>query len=160
MSDEAFLFSTTAEALMDLPVGEALKEGKKPECVSYAEVFLKRAAAAETAGDDGVARAWGLLAHLCRVALRPSEPNEPFRPMREEPGGRTMVPGDMDEESAAAVRELGFAATDGELGARLVPLPMHSTSGACRPYRARRQWHLPTGQGPCRRCARRSGCGR
>lgn len=30
-----------------------------------------------------------------------------------------MIPGDIDERSAAAVRELGFATTDGELSARL-----------------------------------------
>ena len=120
MKDEAFAFSTTAEVLMVLPVGEALTESGKQECPDYAEVFLARARVAEEAGDGEVARAWVLLAHLCRVALRPGEPNEPFRPLWEEPGGRTMVPGDMDEESAAAVRQLGFAVTDGELRARLL----------------------------------------
>ena len=120
MKDEAFAFSTTAEVLMVLPVGEALTESGRQECPDYAEVFLARARVAEEAGDGEVARAWGLLAHLCRVALRPGEPNEPFRPLWEEPGGRTMVPGDMDEESAAAVRQLGFAVTDGELRARLL----------------------------------------
>ena len=122
MKDEAFAFSTTAEVLMVLPVGEALTESGRQECPDYAEVFLARARVAEEAGDGEVARAWGLLAHLCRVALRPGEPNEPFRPLWEEPGGRTMVPGDMDEESAAAVRQLGFAVTDGELRARLLDL--------------------------------------
>ena len=122
MKDEAFAFSTTAEVLMVLPVGEALTESGSQECPDYAEVFLARARVAEEAGNGEVARAWGLLAHLCRVALRPREPNEPFRPLWDEPGGRTMVPGDMDEESAAAVRQLGFAVTDGELRARLLDL--------------------------------------
>ena len=120
MKDEAFSFSTTAEVLIILPVGEALTESGKQECPDYAEVFLARARVAEEAGNGEVARAWALLAHLCRVALRPGEPNEPFRPVWEEPGGRTMVPGDMDEESSAAVRQLGFAVTDGELRARLL----------------------------------------
>ena len=44
----------------------------------------------------------------------------PFARCGKEPGGRTMVPGDMDEESSAAVRQLGFAVTDGELRARLL----------------------------------------
>lgn len=116
MSDEVFPFHTTAKTLLGLPVGEALKEADKPECLSYAKVFFKRAEAAETAGDDGIARAWGLLAHLCQVALMPSEPNEPFRPMW------TMDLGDMDEESAAAVRQFGLAVKDGELRARLLDM--------------------------------------
>ena len=120
MSEETFVFSTTTEVLMGLPVGEALKESTKPECLTYAHVFLERAGTAEAAGSDEIAGGWALLAQLCRVALWPSEPNVPFRPMWEEPAGRTMVPGDMDEGSAAAVRELGFATDDGELSARLL----------------------------------------
>ena len=120
MSDEMFPFSTSAEVLMALPVGEALKESRKPECPAYGDVFLERAGAAGAAGDSGVARAWALLAHLCRVTLKASEPNEPFGPVWEEPGGRTIVPGDMDEGSAAAVRQLGFDETDAELRSRLL----------------------------------------
>ena len=37
-----------------------------------------------------------------------------------------MVPGDMDEERAAAVRQLGFAATDGELRAQLLDVTWNS----------------------------------
>ena len=120
MSEEEFVFSTTTEVLMGLRVGEALKESTKPECLAYADVFLERAGKAEATGSDEIARGWVLLAQLCRVALWPSEPNMPFRPRWEEPGGRTMIPGDIDEASAAAVRELGFATTDGELSARLL----------------------------------------
>ena len=117
MSDDAFAYSTTTEALLGLAVGEAVKKSKKPECPAYSDVFFERTRAA---GDNGTARAWALLANLCWVALAPSEPNEPFRPRWEESGGRTMVPGDMDEKSAAAVRQLGFAVTDDELRARLL----------------------------------------
>ena len=120
MSEEAFAFATTTEVLTDIPVGEALKESTKPECPAYANVFLERARTADVAGNHDAARAWTLLAHLSQVALRPSEPNEPFRPMWEDPGGRTMVPRDMDEETAAAVRHFGFAAKDVELRARLL----------------------------------------
>ena len=120
MSQEAFQFSTTTEVLTGLPVGEALKESAKPECLAYADVFLKRAGIDEAADSHEIATGWALLAHLCRVTLWPSEPNVPFRPRWKDPGGPTMVPGDMDEGSAAAVRELGFATTDGELSARLL----------------------------------------
>ena len=120
MSEEEFVSSSTVEVLKGLPVGEALKESKKAECSAYADVFLERAKESRAVGDEEVARAWTILADLCQVALRPGEPNEPFRPMWEDPGGRTMVPGDMDRESAAAVRQLGLAANDGELRARLL----------------------------------------
>ena len=120
MNEEEFVFSTTTEVLMGLPVGEALKESTKPECLTYADVFHDRARIAETDGSDEIARGWALLAHLCQVTLWPSEPNVPFRPRWEEPSGRTMIPGDIDESSAAAVRELGFATTDSELSARLL----------------------------------------
>ena len=114
------MFATTAEVLMGLRVGEALGESQKPECPSYANVFIERAEMADVVGNHEVAKAWALLGHLCRVALRPSEPNQPFRPMREEPGGRTMVPRDMNAESAAAVHQLGLSASDPELRARLL----------------------------------------
>ena len=120
MSEEAFANSTTVELLLALPVGDALKESVKAECPAYTDVFLERARAAEAAGEDEVARAWTLLAHLCRVTLKASEPNEPFRPVWEDAGGRTFVPGDMDGERAAAVRQLGFAVSDAELRSRLL----------------------------------------
>ena len=120
MSDESFAFSTTGEVLMALPLGEALKESREPECPAYSDVFFKRAGVAEAAGDNEVWRTWALLAHLCRVVLTPSEPGEPFRPVWQEAGGRTLVPRDMDEQSAAAIRQLGFAARDGELRSRLL----------------------------------------
>ena len=120
MSDEAFPFSTTAEVLMTLPVGEALKESKKPDCSAYWNVFFEKAKVAEEAGEVEVARAWALLAHLCQVALRASEPHEPFRLMWQDPTGRTLVPGDMDDGSAAGIRRLAFATTDSELRARLL----------------------------------------
>ena len=74
MSDESFAFSTTGEVLMALPLGEALKESREPECPAYSDVFFKRAGVAEAAGDNEVWRTWALLAHLCRVVLTPSEP--------------------------------------------------------------------------------------
>ena len=120
MNEKPFAFSTTADVLTNLPVREALQESREPECPAYANVFFERAQVAEEAGDSETAHAWTLLAHLCRVALRPGEPNEPFRPMREEPGERTLVPGDMDDDSAAAIRQLGFKLSDGELRARLL----------------------------------------
>ena len=67
MSDEMFPLSTSGEVLMALPVGEALEESGKPVCTAYGDIFLERVGAAEVAGDSGVARAWALLAHLCRV---------------------------------------------------------------------------------------------
>ena len=120
MSEEEFAYSATGELLMALPVGEALKESREPECPAYSGVFFKRAGAAKATGNHEVWRAWALLAHLCRVVLTPSEPGEPFRPVWQEAGGRTFVPRDMDEESAAAVREFGLAVTDEELRSRLL----------------------------------------
>ena len=120
MSDEPFSFSATGEVLLALPVAEALTESKKPECPAYGDVFFERAGAADEAGDGESAKAWALLAHLCRVSLKPSKPHEPFRPLWEEPAGRTLVPGDMDDGTAPGVRELGFAVSDNELRARLL----------------------------------------
>ena len=120
MSEEAFAYSTTAEVLLALPVGDALKESVKAECPAYADLFFERARVADAACDNDAARAWTLLSHLCRVTLKASEPHEPFRPAWQDAGGRTLVPGDMDEESAAAVRQLGFTVSDGELRSRLL----------------------------------------
>ena len=120
MSEKAFPFSTTSEALLALPAGDALKESPNAECPSYSDVFFERAKVAEAAGDNEVARAWALLAHLCRVTLTASEPNQPFRPVWQDASGRTLVPGDMDEDTAAAIRELAFVVSDAELRSRLL----------------------------------------
>ena len=120
MSDEVFAFSTTGEVLMALPIGDALKESREPECAAYSDVFFKRTRVAEKAGNHEVARAWALLAHICRVVLTPSEPGEPFRPVWGAAARGIFVPGDMDEASAVAVRALGLAATDAELRSRLL----------------------------------------
>ena len=120
MSEEAFAYSTTAEMLLALPVEDALKESESAECISYSSVFFKRARVADASGGNEEARAWRLLAHLCQVSLKASEPNEPLRPVWERAGGRTLVPGDMDEESAAAVRQLGLVVRDAELRCRLL----------------------------------------
>ena len=120
MSEEAFPYSTTTGVLLALPVEDVLKESAKAECPSYSDIFFERSRVAEAAGDHEVARAWSLLAHLCRVTLKASEQSEPFRPVWEDASGRTLVPGDMDEESAAAVRQLGFDVSDAELRSRLL----------------------------------------
>lgn len=120
MSEKAFPFSTTVEVLLALPVGDVLKESKKAECPAYSDVFFERAKVTEAAGEHEVARAWTLLAHLCRVTLKASEQSEPFRPVWEDASGRTLVPRDMDDESASAVRQLGFAVSDAELRSRLL----------------------------------------
>ena len=120
MSDKTFPYSTTTEVLLALPVGDALKETEKAECPAYSDVFFDRAKVAEEVGDHEIARAWSLLAHLCRVTLNAGEPHEPFRPVWQDASGRTLVPGDVDEKSAEAVRQLGFVVSDAELRSRLL----------------------------------------
>ena len=120
MNEETFAYTTSAEALLALPVDDALKESVKPECYYYASVFFDRAKEADAADDDETANGWKLLANLCQVTLTPSDPNEPFGPVWQDANGRTLIPGDMDEESADAIRLLGFALTDAELRARLL----------------------------------------
>ena len=108
MSEKAFPFSTTSEVLLALPVGDVLKESEKAECPAYSDVFFERARVTEAAGEHEVARAWTLLAHLCRVTLKASEQSEPFRPVWEDASGRTLLPRDMDDESAAAGSSTGI----------------------------------------------------
>ena len=120
MGEQAFAYATGADVLLALPVGDALKESANPECPDYASVFFDRAKKADAAGDDETARGWRLLANLCQVSLKASEPDEPFGPVWQDASGRTLVPGDMDEESAEAIRQLGFAVADAELRARLL----------------------------------------
>ena len=120
MNEETFAYTTSAEALLALPVDDALKESVKPECHYYASVFFDRAKEADAADDNETANGWKLLANLCQVTLTPSDPNEPFGPVWQDANGRTLIPGDMDEESADAIRQLGFALTDAELRARLL----------------------------------------
>ena len=97
-----------------------MTQSGKAECPAYSDVFFERAKVAQAAGEQEVARAWTLLAQLCRVTLNATEHSEPFRPWWQDASGRTLVPRDMDDESAAAVRQLGFAVTDAELRSRLL----------------------------------------
>ena len=120
MNEQAFVYATSAEVLLALPVGDVLNESANPECPDYASSFFNRAKEADAVSDDETARGWKLLANLCQVTLYPSDPNESFQPVWQDANGRTLVPGDMDEGSAEAIRQLGFAVADAELRARLL----------------------------------------
>jgi Domain of unknown function (DUF4209) len=122
MSDGSFSLSTTADVLLVLDVAGALAESEKPMCWNYGNVFFGRAKEAEAGGDAEAARAWALLAQLCRVSLQESNASEPFRPMFETSDGRSLMPGDLDQVTADAVRRLGLAAEDPELRARLLDI--------------------------------------
>jgi hypothetical protein len=122
MSDGSFSLSTTADVLLALDVAGALAESEKPMCWNYGNVFFGRAKEAEAGGNSKVAKAWALLSQLCRIGLRESDASEPFRPMFEMSDGRSLMPGDLDEVSAHAVHQLGLAAEDPELRARLLDI--------------------------------------
>jgi len=120
MTEEAFVFRTTADLLLALPIDDILKESQKAECSSYSKIFLQRAEEAAVANDDQTARAWNLLAHLCLMMLKERDLNAPFHPLFEYTNRRALIPGDMDVESAGAVRQLGLVVKDAELRSRLL----------------------------------------
>jgi hypothetical protein len=122
MSNGAFSLSTTAEILLSLPVSEALTESDKAEAWKYGLVFFGKAKQAEASGNAAVATAWRLLGQLCQVGLQESNPAEPFRSMFEGPEGRSILPSDLDDVSAQAVRQLATAISDAELRARLLDI--------------------------------------
>ncbi|MGH6899709.1 MAG: DUF7380 domain-containing protein [Geminicoccaceae bacterium] len=105
MSDGSFSLSTTSELLLALEVDDALAESEKPMCWNYANVFLDRAKKAEAEGNAEVATAWSLLAQLSRMGMQESNAEEPFRPMFAGPDGRSLMPSDLDQVTADAVRQ-------------------------------------------------------
>jgi hypothetical protein len=122
MTDGSFSLFTPPDVLLALDVAGALAESEKPMCWNYGNVFFERAREAEADGNSEVAKAWALLSQLCRIGLRESDASEPFRPMFEMSDGRSLMPSDLDEVSADAVRQLGLAAEDPELRARLLDI--------------------------------------
>lgn len=122
MTDGSFSLSTTAEVLLALDVAGALAESEKPMCWNYGNVFFARAKEAEAGGDAEAARPWALLSQLCRIGPRERDAREPFVPMFETSDGRSLLPADLDDVSADAVRQLGLTAEDPELRARLLDI--------------------------------------
>jgi len=122
MSDEAFHLSTTPEILLGLPIDEALTESDKAEVWSYGQVFFAKATQAEASGHAAIATAWRLIGQLSQVRMQESDPGEPFHPIFEGPQGRSILPSDLDDVSAQAVRQFAMAIRDPELRARLLDI--------------------------------------
>jgi hypothetical protein len=122
MSEDSFSLSTKPEVLLALGVNDAVAESERPMCWNYADVFSDRGEKAEADDSAEVATAWRLLGQLSRLGLQESTPNQPFRPMFEGPNGRSLMPSDLDQVTADAVRQLGFAIEDPELRARLLDI--------------------------------------
>ena len=122
MSDGSFFLSTPPEVLLALGADDALAESEKPMCWNYRSAFSARTEKAEAEGNTEAAKAWRLLAELCQIGTQPNNPQEPFRPLFQGPGGRSLVPSDLDQVSADAVRQLGMAVKDAELRARLLDI--------------------------------------
>ncbi len=116
MSEQQFPLSTVPETLLALPIQEALAESERAECHHYGEVFYSKA---EHCEDTESANAWRLLGQMCRAMLRTSNPDEPFHPLCVMPEGRSLLPSDLDDVSAHALRQLAEKAEDAELKARL-----------------------------------------
>ncbi len=114
--------SIDAEALLSLPIDEALSESGGQECWDYSKVFSARAREAEEAGETGTAAAWRLLGALVEVHLQSNDLSKPFIPLLSGPNGRTFIPTDLDDATAAAVYALAKQVSDPELRARLMDI--------------------------------------
>ena len=114
--------SIDADVLLSLPIDEALAESDKQECRDYGRVFFARAREAEEAGETGIASSWRLLSALAEVHLQSSDLSKPFIPLLAGPNGRTFIPTDLDDPTAAAVHALAKQVSDPELRARLMDI--------------------------------------
>ena len=111
-----------AETLLSLPITEAIAESGKRECWDYGEVFSSRTEEAERAGEARTATAWRLLKQLAQVHLQSSDLSKPFIPLLVGPHGRTFLPTDLDNTTAAAVHALAKQTADPELRSRLMDI--------------------------------------
>ncbi|MEX2648749.1 MAG: DUF4209 domain-containing protein [Alphaproteobacteria bacterium] len=114
--------SVTSEILQSLPIGATLAESSKAEVWDYGRVFLAKATDAEASGDTTVGPAWRLLGQLCLIDLREGDAAEPFGPIAQGPDGRSILPSDLEDETARAVRDLALTIDNPELGARLLDI--------------------------------------
>ena len=122
MSTERFPFSVNAEMLLAMPVSEALNDSEKLESWHYGQVFYQKAKEAETDDKSDVEIAWRLLGQLAQIMLREGNADEPFQPIAKGADGRSILPVDLDDASADAVRQLGMAVEDVEFQARLLDI--------------------------------------
>ncbi|MEQ8196056.1 MAG: hypothetical protein RIB59_16365, partial [Rhodospirillales bacterium] len=97
MSDDAFALATKASTLLSLPIEAVLSESKDLTCGSYASVFFEKIRESDEGRLEEFATAWRLIARLSQMMLQESNPSEPFRPVFEGPGGRSILPSDIDD---------------------------------------------------------------
>lgn len=116
------LLSIDADTLLSLPIDEAIAESGEQECWDYSKVFSARAREAEEAGETGTAAAWRLLSSLVEVHLQSNDLSKPFIPLLSGPNGRTFIPTDLDNTTAAAVHALAKQTADPELRSRLMDI--------------------------------------
>lgn len=119
MSQEQFPLSIKPKPLLALPIQEALAESERAECHYYGKVFYSKA---EHCEDIESANAWRLLGQMCQAMLRASNLDEPFHPLCVMHEGRTLLPSDLDDVSAEALRQLAERVEDPELKSRLLDI--------------------------------------
>ena len=117
MSDE---LTNAATMVAKIPVEDALKGSESRECRSYHEVFRVRHMECQERGETDHAFAWLLLRELADMLFHPEDRLQPFRPMAEWLGGRSIIPSDLRGEPAEALHKFASQVDDPELKARLL----------------------------------------
>lgn len=93
-------------------IQDATKAEKCADSHTYASIFNKLYQASHNP-------AWQLLSNIFDFYLRPSDDTEPFGPIMEMEGKRTMIPSDLSKEQLDEMKSLLKSSKDPEIKARL-----------------------------------------
>lgn len=89
-----------------------------PVIYRYASTLASRSRELEVEGRTSAAAALGLLSTIGHMALRPEDPDGPFRPFWSDGGTRSPLPDDLDDNELDIVAYVYSATDDNELIAR------------------------------------------
>lgn len=98
---------------------EVIDTSPKKECTFYSDLLRKKSTQLKEAGENGAARALGLLADLSLMHFVAGDKTDPYQPMVRYQGKRSMVPSDLTENELTFLTDLIPKIVDPELKARI-----------------------------------------
>jgi hypothetical protein len=122
MTDSKNVFTGDRALLVNVNIEGPLKDADRPSCKYFSSPYFNAAKHAEDTGDAQTAATYRFLSVL--VGFQPSydTPEQPYVPIMQWEGKRSLIPSDLTTDDIAALRELAPLAKDVALRSRLFDL--------------------------------------
>lgn len=119
MSDDAPVFKGELTNIESVDIEAPLSEASAKTCAYFTSVYSKFAESSKSAGDEFKAHVFQFLATLTSFHPNYTDIVNPYNPMWQLEGKRSLIPSDLHPDDFVATRALANKATDPALRARL-----------------------------------------